>query len=538
MSKVYSYTRFSAMKQAEGHSAERQAAYAAKWAAEHGLTLDTSLSLRDEGLSAYHQRHIKTGALGAFLQAVEQGTVPKGSFLIVEGLDRLSRAEPIQAQAQLAQIVNAGITVVTASDGKQYSREKLKENPMDLVYSLLVMIRAHEESDTKSKRVRAAFRKMCEAWVAGSYRGLIRQGVDPSWLTLDEEGKWQFIPDRAEAMRESVKLYGAGWGVRRIRAEMERRGLPPIAGNNPSRLLALRSLIGEKEVTVDGETFRLEGYYPPLITREQWDEMQAGAANRKITRDRSDSPGILTGSGTLKCGYCGGALCNWNHVAKVNADGTMPAYARRIRCHNVATGHGCGGKDGAGSKYASGTVVPFERALMSYCSDMMNLRSLYEGDRTAGPKARLAEARAAIADIDAKLEKLLSVIMEMDKAPASFAAKARKLEADKVQQQAVVEQCERELSQVARINLKGMDAQWRALADGVEAQDYEARMKARKLVGDTFERIALYWTRDENGFTTMVLRAKGGTTRVLLIDKKGNWQHGEDIYALPELKVA
>lgn len=56
-------------------------------------------------------------------------------MLVVEGLDRLSRAEPIQAQAQAKrlQIVNAGITVVTASDGKTYSREHLKANPMGLV---------------------------------------------------------------------------------------------------------------------------------------------------------------------------------------------------------------------------------------------------------------------------------------------------------------------------------------------------------------------------------------------------------------------
>lgn len=138
------------------HSAERQLQYAARWAQEKGLQLDDSLSLRDEGLSAYHQQHVKSGALGAFLAAVEAGRIVPGSVLVVEGLDRLSRAEPLQAQAQLAQIVNAGITVVTASDGKAYSREHLKANPMDLVYSLLVMIRAHEESDTKSKRVLAS----------------------------------------------------------------------------------------------------------------------------------------------------------------------------------------------------------------------------------------------------------------------------------------------------------------------------------------------------------------------------------------------
>jgi len=74
-------------------------AYAAQRAQEHGLRLDESLSLRDEGLSAYHQRHIKSGALGTFLAAAEHGRTPAGSMLVVEGLDRLSRAEPIQAQA-------------------------------------------------------------------------------------------------------------------------------------------------------------------------------------------------------------------------------------------------------------------------------------------------------------------------------------------------------------------------------------------------------------------------------------------------------
>ena len=145
--KVYSYLRFSDAKQSAGSSADRQAQYAAKWAKDRGLTLDETLSLRDEGLSAFHQHHVKQGALGTFLGAVDDGRIPYGSVLVVEGLDRLSRAEPIQAQAQLAQIVNAGITVVTACDGREYNRERLKANPMDLVYSLLVMIRAHEESD-------------------------------------------------------------------------------------------------------------------------------------------------------------------------------------------------------------------------------------------------------------------------------------------------------------------------------------------------------------------------------------------------------
>ena len=104
--KVYSYLRFSAAKQADGASIARQTEYARKWAEDHGYVLDKALSMRDEGLSAYHQKHIKTGALGVFLEAVTAGTIPAGSVLIVEGLDRLSRAEPMLAQAQLLSLIH------------------------------------------------------------------------------------------------------------------------------------------------------------------------------------------------------------------------------------------------------------------------------------------------------------------------------------------------------------------------------------------------------------------------------------------------
>lgn len=77
--KVYSYLRFSDPRQALGTSAERQIRYAVSWAAERGITLDESLTFKDEGLSAYHQHHIKQGALGAFLLALADGRIPIGA---------------------------------------------------------------------------------------------------------------------------------------------------------------------------------------------------------------------------------------------------------------------------------------------------------------------------------------------------------------------------------------------------------------------------------------------------------------------------
>ncbi|MGF6612863.1 hypothetical protein OKW45_007851 [Paraburkholderia sp. WSM4175] len=41
--RVYSYQRFSSLKQAAGSSIERQSDYAAEWAATNGMKMDTTL---------------------------------------------------------------------------------------------------------------------------------------------------------------------------------------------------------------------------------------------------------------------------------------------------------------------------------------------------------------------------------------------------------------------------------------------------------------------------------------------------------------
>jgi DNA invertase Pin-like site-specific DNA recombinase len=521
---VYSYSRFSDPKQAAGHSLERQRAYAARWAAENGLTLDESLTLHDAGLSAYHQQHVKSGALGAFLAAVQSGKVPPGSVLVVEALDRLSRAEPITAQAQLAQIVNAGITVVTASDQRAYSRETLKANPMDLVYSLLVMIRAHEESDTKAKRVRASIVRQCEGWMAGTFRGLIRNGKDPVWLRLDG-GQWQLIPERAEAVRMGLDLYRQGYSATRILAALTERQLS-LTGRGPQalqiyRLIHQRALLGEKELSVDGRNYRLPGYYPALLTPVEWAELQALASSRGRRAPASKVPGIITGMRIARCGYCGAAMVGQNiGTRNKREDGGLHDGHRRLHC----TSHSRGGCPVPGST----SVAPVERAIMSWCSDLVNLRSLYGGDRSLAPRARMAQLRTEHAALAEQLRRLTDALLASDgTAPATFLQRARDLEQQQAQVTRDLEATERELAAVARAELSDdADAVWRELAAGVEAQDDGARIRARQLVADTFERILIY-CRGLNpddcppGVMDLVLLAKGGAARWLRIDKAG-----------------
>lgn len=274
-----------------------------------------------------------------FLEAIENGRIAHGSVLVVEGLDRLSRAEPIQAQAQLAQIINAGITVVTASDGREYNRAGLKAQPMDLVYSLLVMIRAHEESDTKSKRVKAAIRRQCEGWKAGTFRGLIRNGKDPQWVRWTGEA-WELIPERVAAVQRALALYQQGMGAGRAAKLMHQEGHEltdwGISGLQIYRLIKLPALRGIKRLSLDGEDYELEGYYPRILSEIEWAELQYLAGQRNRRRGHGEIPGIVTGIGLAICGYCGTALVAQNLMNRQPEDGTLADGHRRLHCTSGA----------------------------------------------------------------------------------------------------------------------------------------------------------------------------------------------------------
>lgn len=527
--RVYSYIRFSDAKQAAGASTERQQSYAADWAKKHGLELDESLTMRDEGLSAYHQMHVKRGALGLFLAAVDAGAVPSGSVLVVEGLDRLSRAEPIQAQAQLANIINAGVSVVTASDGKVYSRESLKANPMDLVYSLLVMIRAHEESDTKSKRVRDAIRRQCLGWQTGAYRGLVRYGPAPSWLKA-VDGVWQVIPERQQAVLTAIELWQQGLGTGAIANALFERGLsissvPPTSGHL-SRLLQHPALAGTKIVNLDGEEFVLHNYYPALISQELLLELQQQGSERGRRWVKGDIPSILTGHNITVCGYCGSPMKSQTMTSRRNADGTIPDYNRRLHCMRINSGHKCG-------VAGSCSAVPVEKALMHHCSDLINMQRLFNSDHTAVAKSAVTAAQAEVAKVQKQLDRITEALLESTDAPTTFLVKAKELELLRDQAQNRLLAAERDLANISRAGAKDAHLQWREIAHGVLSLDKAARLKARQLVADTFERITVYQKGMRpaagDGRIDIVLLARSGQSRLLRIDRTGNWVAGEDV---------
>ena len=108
--RLISYFRFSDRRQGKGTSIERQIEGARKYAVDHGLIFDETLSMRDLGKSACKGKHIEAGSeFGAFLVAIKDEKVAPNTTLYVESLDRLSRQRVLLSMSQLTMIIEAGI---------------------------------------------------------------------------------------------------------------------------------------------------------------------------------------------------------------------------------------------------------------------------------------------------------------------------------------------------------------------------------------------------------------------------------------------
>ncbi|SFN95438.1 Site-specific DNA recombinase [Bradyrhizobium sp. Ghvi] len=225
--KAYSYVRFSTPSQAAGASLQRQSEKAAKYALEHGLTLDTELNMTDLGVSAFRGKNARTGALGEFLEAVQKGYVQRGSYLLIENMDRLSRADIITAQALFSQLIVSGITVVTLTNLEAYSLARLEREPEALLLVVLELIRANKESVRKAQLIGDAKARKKKRLAEHGLEGKPYTRQTPAWIMWsEEEHRYTLIEERAAIVREMFERMDAGDGLVRIARDLNVRSVP------------------------------------------------------------------------------------------------------------------------------------------------------------------------------------------------------------------------------------------------------------------------------------------------------------------------
>jgi DNA invertase Pin-like site-specific DNA recombinase len=334
--KAYSYVRFSTPEQRKGHSHARQTEAAQAYVKQHGLELDTELKLADLGVSAFKGGNAKTGALGVFLDGVKDGTIPKGSYLLIENLDRLTRDEILEAQELFTGIIRRGITLVTLFDQRAYSAENV--TVMDLMYALMVMSRGHEESATKSRRVAAAFEKKRKDAASKGPQLQPFTRMLPGWLCWNEtKHKHELIKDRAAILRSIFRKADEGWSRHRIAHWLNERQVGTWGGvkrkaafwhsSYIQKLLVNPAVLGTftpHKVTKNASGGRtrkpmdaIEGYWPAVIDADLFGRVSAQVST---TAARGRNAGVEPRSifaGLLKCPRCGSSVVRVSKGAQV-----------------------------------------------------------------------------------------------------------------------------------------------------------------------------------------------------------------------------
>ncbi len=342
--KAYSYIRFSSPEQAKGDSYRRQRDAAVKYCIDHDLELATAreYTFLDKGKSAYSGRHLDDeGQLKRFLDLVENGTIERGSYLLVESLDRLSREKVNTALPRFMDLLTQGIRVVTLADGRLYTDEF---NELDLIISIVHMSRAHNESSIKGERVSAAWTN--KKALARTERKPLGKAC-PYWLTLIDD-QYQPIPERAETVRLIFNLAIQGYGQGVIPRLLNERGIPVFGSRNRnhsgawgtssvSKLLGNRALLGEYQPTHivggkrvnDGEP--VVGFFPVVIEESLFYQAQAVRAERRIHKTGKQSERFNVFQGIMKCGTCGDSM----HLVN---KGRPPKGATYLQCHSARKG--------------------------------------------------------------------------------------------------------------------------------------------------------------------------------------------------------
>jgi hypothetical protein len=288
--RTYSYIRFSDPQQARGDSLRRQTEATEAWCKRNGAVLDTSLTLRDLGKSAFRGSHRDDkAALGAFLRAINQGKVPKGSFLVLENLDRLSREQEVPACHLLTSILMAGVKVVQLFPQEMILTEQ--SNGWELMRAVMELSRGHGESEVKSKRNGAAWEKRRR--LAREGKGILTDKL-PAWIEK-VEGELRLILARATAVHRVYELAASGLGAGLIVKTMIREKHPPFGPSGLWSRAYVSLILGDRRAVGEFQPrFRnghpagdpIPGYFPACVSEHEWQAARSGTGDRKQPRGR------------------------------------------------------------------------------------------------------------------------------------------------------------------------------------------------------------------------------------------------------------
>jgi DNA invertase Pin-like site-specific DNA recombinase len=469
--KAYSYIRMSTQEQLKGDSMRRQMEATAKYCADHGLELVQDM--RDVGFSGFSGANIERGALGKFLKAVEAGKVERGSYLIIESFDRLSRQHVATALELFLGILRNGIVIHTSMDGRTYT---FPPEMTELIISIIIMSRAYEESATKSKRVAAAWKgKRLKA----SETDFLITKIVPGWIRVVGE-KLELIPERAAVVEQMFRdTADGGMGADIICRRLNQAGVPTFGKSKAwhvsyiQRLLANQAVMGvfvpktrpSRNKRVVSDTV-IPNYYPRCVSDDLFYRAQTAKEQRRTYASFAGRKGHgLTNlfSGLMFCGTCG---------QKMRFENKMNARGKRFVCQDAKRG-----VKGNTCYQGGWNYNHFETSFLAFVreADLASI-ALNPDSELANLDAQIRATEGRLVEANSQLEKTFALAMDDDKPSKFLAKKISELES-------AIEGLESELETLKRRH-EAIAAQSRTFDESKHA------LLIAEIQGDSFERRA------------------------------------------------
>lgn len=415
MKSAYSYIRFSSKAQELGDSLRRQLEDTRRYCAENNLKLSET-SYQDLGISAFKDKD--RASLEDMLAAIEGGSIQSGSVIILESVDRLSRAGIDKTQEIVKSILRHDVEIVSLQDNLHLTKDSLN----DLVAVIRLVLSAdlaHQESVKKAERVKAA--KTRQKDYARQGKAIKKRLV--WWLSLN--GDTYELNENVHHVREMIRLRQQGAGYHRIAIKLNEWGIKTRYGKTWSdtavrEMLSHDALYGGYQVgTVKNGKFVKEelihNYYPPLISYNEFKELRSEYVNRTGGHKQHNHL-----SGLVRCGHCGSAM--QKKLSKRTTKKRTIEYKQWICVASVSGG--CGFKNGIRDldehifKVASNLIIE-NKATISEAENAALARVDELQARLEMQKGKLANADGL--KFDLILEATEKTIAELDSARSDLA---------------------------------------------------------------------------------------------------------------------
>ena len=308
-------------------------------------------TFKDEGISGFRGKNFShESALSAFLKLVDNGQIEKGSVLILESMDRLSRESSRKCLPKFLEIINRGIAIGVVSLGKILDEKSIDENQMELMFVLMEFSRANNESFVKSERQKSIIRGKIEKIQAGEK---VWFGVQkPSWIIGLKDGKFVLDEKRVVVVKSIFERYLSGHSTNKIADSLNELKTPTLRlfkdkTTNNMKLWTnstVAELLRNKNVRgwfgINGVEF--DNYFPAIVSEKDFlltqNKLQTNVKNRGGSKH-----------GLVRNLFKGLLFCPCENVIETkvgsytNVKGSLNHYSHYI-CRGVKNKSGCTNK--------------------------------------------------------------------------------------------------------------------------------------------------------------------------------------------------